>query len=402
MKRFLILFISLVLHDYVEAQSPQRMSYQAVVRNSTNNLITNTTVGVRTSINHGNATGEIVYSEIQTVTTNLNGLMSMEIGAGSVVSGNFSTIDWGNGPYFITTEIDPDGGTNYSISGTQQLLSVPYALYAANAGTGVPGPQGPPGEQGLPGNDGPPGSANILGTTNRVIKFIDATTGGDSQILDDGNHIGIGAFSNLTKKLEVNGNGRFSYAGVNASFQEAPLITKATTDSYQWSTLGFDNDQGYLAGSFGFSAATPSGTYLMLQGDGLTNANCQALSFIAASDYRLKKDIQPISDYRKSIQQIRNIESITYRFHNETSEQAPHIGFVAQSLPMGVKTDLQNIAKQEQGDAFIGFNLSDMSGLLVTGIKAIDNEQQQLIHRIEEQQKIIDELTKRIEQLEKK
>ena len=68
--------------------------------------------------------------ETQTPTTNVNGLASFEIGGGSLVSGDFSTVDWANGPYFIKTEIDPTGGTTYTITGTSQLMSVPYALYS--------------------------------------------------------------------------------------------------------------------------------------------------------------------------------------------------------------------------------------------------------------------------------
>ncbi|MEA3508406.1 MAG: FISUMP domain-containing protein, partial [Synergistota bacterium] len=79
--------------------------------------------------------GTAVYVETQTPTTNVNGLVSIEIGAGTVQSGDFTTIDWANGPYFIKTETDPAGGTNYTITGTSQLLSVPYALHAKSADT---------------------------------------------------------------------------------------------------------------------------------------------------------------------------------------------------------------------------------------------------------------------------
>jgi len=110
------------------------MSYQAVIRNSSNALVTNSAVGMRISILQTSATGTAVYVETQTPTTNANGLASVEIGGGTVVSGNFTTIAWANGPYFVKTETDPAGGTSYSITGTSQLLSVPYALYATNAG----------------------------------------------------------------------------------------------------------------------------------------------------------------------------------------------------------------------------------------------------------------------------
>jgi hypothetical protein len=127
------------------------MSYQTVLRNSSDMLIANTLVGMRISIRQGSPTGTAVYVETHTPTTNTNGLASLEIGSGAIVSGTIAAIDWANGPYFIETETDPNGGTAYTITGTSQLLSVPYALYAENGGS--PGPMGPPGTPGIDGCD---------------------------------------------------------------------------------------------------------------------------------------------------------------------------------------------------------------------------------------------------------
>ncbi len=121
----------------VLAQAPNKMSYQAVIRNSSNALITNQAVGMRISILQTSSSGTAVYVETQTPITNANGLASIEIGGGTLVSGNFATINWANGPYFIKTETDPSGGTNYSITGTSQLLSVPYALYSTTTSSSV-------------------------------------------------------------------------------------------------------------------------------------------------------------------------------------------------------------------------------------------------------------------------
>jgi len=171
------------------AQAPQKMTYQAVVRNTNNSLVSNQNVSVQITVLRGNENGTPVYQETHSTTTNANGLMTVEVGNGAYVSGSFTDIDWSNGPFYLKSEIDPTGGSNYSIVGTQQLLSVPYALYANQAGNipafaviptdsgyvvsitqnggtpqtfflryGTPGPQGPQGETGATGATGPAGA----------------------------------------------------------------------------------------------------------------------------------------------------------------------------------------------------------------------------------------------------
>lgn len=135
MKKIISLCAVILLSAGVFAQSPNKMSYQAVIRNASNVLVTNQAIGMRISILQTLPSGTAVYVETQSTTTNANGLVSIEIGGGTVVSGSFAGINWANGPFFIKTETDPAGGANYTITGTSQLLSVPYALYAANAGT---------------------------------------------------------------------------------------------------------------------------------------------------------------------------------------------------------------------------------------------------------------------------
>jgi hypothetical protein len=116
------------------AQAPQKMSYQAVLRDNNNTLIVNTTVGVKISIIDAlQPFVPIAYAESHTTTTNANGLVSLEIGGGTVISGVFSNINWGSGSFSVKTETDPTGGTNYTIVGTSQLLSVPYALSSGDS-----------------------------------------------------------------------------------------------------------------------------------------------------------------------------------------------------------------------------------------------------------------------------
>jgi hypothetical protein len=133
----IVLIAAFALGTYmVSAQVPEKMSYQAIVRNATGQLLTNQNVAVRVSVLQGSAAGTSVYSERITGTTNVNGLVSLEIGSGTVLSGTFNTINWGGNSYYLKTETDPAGGTNYTITGTSQLLSVPYALYAKSSGGG--------------------------------------------------------------------------------------------------------------------------------------------------------------------------------------------------------------------------------------------------------------------------
>ncbi|PWN66720.1 collagen-like protein [Chryseobacterium oncorhynchi] len=118
---------------------------------------------MRFSILKGSTTGTVVYSETQTQPTNSNGLVTVKIGAGTLVSGSYSTINWGSDIYFIKIETDPSGSNNYTITGTSQLLSVPYALYAKTSGSSLPGPQGATGPQGIQGITGATGAIGVQG-----------------------------------------------------------------------------------------------------------------------------------------------------------------------------------------------------------------------------------------------
>ncbi len=117
----------------VLAQSPQGFKYQAVIRDAAGNILNNQAVGMQMTIQQGSIGGTTIYQETFSGTTNAYGLMNLEIGSGIVISGDFTTIDWSNGSYFIETAVDVAGGTSYSVMGTSQLMSVPYALHANTA-----------------------------------------------------------------------------------------------------------------------------------------------------------------------------------------------------------------------------------------------------------------------------
>jgi hypothetical protein len=165
MKRNYTLLLFLLATVSILAQTPEKMSYQVILRDASNTLLTNQEVGMQISILQTTITGTAVYIETQTATTNINGLVSIAIGSGTS-SNNFSAIDWSAGPYFIKTETDPSGGSSYTITGTTQLMSVPFALYAKTSGSSTPGPQGaqgPAGSNGVQGNTGATGAQGPAG-----------------------------------------------------------------------------------------------------------------------------------------------------------------------------------------------------------------------------------------------
>ncbi len=162
MKKVILSLLFLLTVTVVWAQVPQQISYQSVIRDGNNVVVATSPVGIKISLLKGTATGPAVYVETHRETTNSNGLVSLEIGTGTVLSGSFASIDWANGPYLIQTETDPTGGTNYSIPAVIALNSVPYALYAAN---GTPGPKGDKGDPGSKGDKGDTGAIGLTGAT---------------------------------------------------------------------------------------------------------------------------------------------------------------------------------------------------------------------------------------------
>ncbi len=224
-------------------QVPQALNYQAILRNASGGPYINTAACLRFSI-HSGSNGPVAYQETQNVTTNAFGLFTVKIGTGTVTIGSFGAIVWSNGNQYMQVEMDLTCSNSWTDMGSSELLTVPYAFYAANGPvgptgatgiTGATGPTGPSGSQGITGvtgntgtvgatgTTGPTGqqglqgvtgstgvtgatgSASINGTANYVIKFTAPTTGGNSHIFDNGTNVGIGTVSPLYT-LDVNGN----------------------------------------------------------------------------------------------------------------------------------------------------------------------------------------------------
>lgn len=137
--KYAILTLLLLMAIRSFAQAPQGIPYQAVARSSSGAIIANHSMGLRFTIRDSIAMGTIVYQETFSTTTNNLGLFNVNVGLGSAVVGTFSSINWGHNPKFMQVEMDVTGGTSYVDMGTQQMMSVPYALHAGNAHTYIAG-----------------------------------------------------------------------------------------------------------------------------------------------------------------------------------------------------------------------------------------------------------------------
>ena len=221
---FLMLFVSMY------GQTPYRMSYQSVLRDNGNNLLSNTHVGMRISLMQGSVNGMLVYEEIQNPQTNDNGLISVQIGGGA----GFDTISWANGPYFITTETDPSGGANYSITGTSQLLSVPYALYAEKSGQDYSAGEGIQ-----------ISSSNVIGTD----VSLSVSNVGDTLAIEPGNYViipGISMYNSndplVSSLTATNITSSSALCGYTISSLNPTSITEI---GVCWDTLTNPNIAGY-------------------------------------------------------------------------------------------------------------------------------------------------------------
>jgi hypothetical protein len=267
MKNLLTLLVAIVVTGTTFAQAPDKMSYQSVIRDASNSLVVSQSVGIQISILQTSTSGTAVYVETHSPSTNANGLVSIEIGTGTVVSGVFNTIDWSVGPYFVKTETDPTGGTTYTITGTSELLSVPYALHAKTA-------------------------ENVI---NDAVDDADANPNNEIQVLsivNDTIYLSNGGFV----KLPAGFDGDFN----NLTNVPANLDIDATDDfDGQYSSLTgaptnvstFTNDAGYLTTEVDGSL-TNEIQDLQLVGNNLTITNNGTATVIDLSGYMDNTDTQ--------------------------------------------------------------------------------------------------------------
>jgi hypothetical protein len=269
MKNFYTILLFLFASVSILAQAPENMSYQAVLRDASNTLLTNQEVGMQIRILKARTA---VYIETQTATTNINGLVSIVIGAGTS-SDDFSAIDWSAGPYFIRTATDPSGGSSYSIIGTSQLMSVPFAMYAKTSGSATPGPQGAQGAQGTQGIQGATGASGA-----------DGVTGADGAAGTNGTN-GTQGTQGATGTAGADGaagtNGTDGTQGTQGTTGTAGAAGAAGADGVD-GTDGLDGNTG-AAGIDGTNGLDGASAYQLALTNGFTGTEAEWLSSIAGA-----------------------------------------------------------------------------------------------------------------------
>ena len=232
LKRFLLCLMAITWYSVCIAQAPAAMTFQAVVRTAQGAIAADRNITVQATIVQGSANGTTVYSENFSGKTNANGLVTLKIGGGTPTVGNFATIDWADGPYFLTIAVDPDGGFSFTTQSTTQLLSVPYALHA-NTATALTEPVSYNDLVDVPANAGGGFSGNYNDLTGKPELAAVATTGEYSDLQGAPTLADVatsGNYSDLQGKPDL---AAVATTGKYDDLQGAPALAKvATSGSY--------------------------------------------------------------------------------------------------------------------------------------------------------------------------
>ena len=345
MKKFIFGAMALFLSASVAfAQAPRQFSYQTVVRNSSNALVANSNVGIRISILKTSATGVSQYSERHSVTTNANGLASLTIGTGTQTTGSLANIEWINDNYFVKTEVDPAGGTNYNITGTSQILAAPYALNGF-----MPGPYNDPTFKGGGG-----GWTRIGGKTGLTFWANDSIQLNDRPLLSLFND----------NRMELRGAGAEIFVGTRALGDGALWLgnanhgIKRTLNDVTIQTLGGGNTGMIIFANGG--AATPTERMRIFHNGnvGIGTANPTALLSVNGSANNTTGSWGTFSDARlktidgkfsEGLSTIMKINPVTFHYNDKAPLQSndQQIGIIAQDLE---KVAPYMVSKTEAGD----------------------------------------------------
>jgi len=400
-KTIISLFFIMVM-GYSFAQSPQAFNYQAVARDFSGNILANNTLSIKVTLHIGSATGAVVYSEEFAPITNEFGLFTLAIGTGTTLSGNFSTIVWSSGNYWLQVEMDPDGGSTYTDMGTSQLLSVPYAMYAENSNN-------------LP-----------TGTSGQTLRNDGAEWVANSLLFNNGSKIGIGttspsfmldlqATTNAYMNIQTTGAGNGGVLLDRSGTSTLIRIIYRTAGTNYWAhgLFGANNDFSisknqatddgtfhiaHASGYVGIGTITPGASLHIKQttpnrairfehesntnywniGIGLSTMNCKfeynglGMGHISSvdgtystiSDRRLKKDITPSSSL---LDKVKLLNVYDFYYVSQESKGNKTRGFIAQEVE-DIFPDLVSVSDE-------GYKLISYSNFSVVAIKAIQEQQ---------------------------
>ena len=439
MKKLFTFLASITLSVMLFAQAPQSFSYQTVIRDASWTVLDNQSVGIKISILEDAANGTVVYEESHSATTSQIGLINLAVGDGTVMSGTFNTIDWGNYIYFIEVSVDVTGGSNYQVMGTTQLRSVPYALYAKTSGS--------PGATVFTFNSIEP--TGIQAPTNIASGYYSIAMGHNTEASGYastamGEQTEASQSSSTAMGNGTIASGQFSTAmggGAIASGYISTAMGEETEASgiNSLATGGYTEASGYNSTALGgftiasglYSTAMGNGAiasgeystamgvstnasgnrstamgnnteaigdYSTAMGDGVTatgigelynSGNVKGVSFISTSDKRVKQNIAPFSG---ALSKVMLLSPKTYFYNTEAfprfeaEKDKPQIGFIAQEVelifPEMVATDGDEVGLK-------GVRYGQLTAVLVQAIKEMQQDYQS---QIDELQKEINKL----------
>ncbi|WP_262150502.1 beta strand repeat-containing protein [Chryseobacterium foetidum] len=345
MKKLLLSAGLLLGSIWISAQAPEKMSYQAVMRNSGGQLLLNQNIAVRVSVLQSTPTGTVVYSERLTGTTNANGLVSLEIGSGTVLSGTFAGINWASGNYYLKTETDPSGGTAYSIAGTSQLLSVPYAMYAKTAG----------------GTSGGGLTLPYAATVNNAATLFSLTNDGDGTSLEGVNNTTTSSIAAVRGVVNSTAPGGFSSAvrGINNGTGGLGIGTWGSQNGSGWGVYGVTPNG---LGIYGNSSGAGTGVYANSNtGTGLTatSTNGIAASISIFNNANNNNVLNANTLGNGTVVNVSTTGTGAGVVSNSGSGFAIH-GITSAQTSAGVIAD-----NNGAGEAVVGRNTSDIAGAVV-------------------------------------
>lgn len=291
MKKVITIWLFMLTALAIQAQVPQQISYQAIIRDTQGELLQNQQINLRLSIVKGTTQVTTIYMETYSATTNENGLVTLAIGTGTS-SGSFSEIDWGAGPLYIKVEADTQNGNKYNIVGTSPLLSVPYALYAKTAETAL-NAQG--------GGSSSSGSGHYIGEfyEGGIIVWLDHT--GEHGLIVGLKDIAQQAFwSNISNQVIGEQSGSKTNGNKNS---EAIITQEGHTESAAKLSLNHTNNDG---------GDSKSDWYL---------PSIEELKKLASNLYEIEKSIEEknAGDAKAKVDNIADVFYWSSTEHNEYS-----------------------------------------------------------------------------------